>query len=63
MHNKILFLGYDKHDNLLFKVKKHRALFVIDFKNDSVRLLRGYLPKSKKKKLRKYLLEHHDLKF
>jgi len=63
MHNKILFLGYDKHDNLLFKLKKHHALFVIDFRANSVRLIKGYLPKSKKKKLRKYLSDHYDLKF
>lgn len=60
---KLQLLTYDKHDNLLFKIKKQKALFVIDFKKGYVRLLRGKISKSFKKKLRVYLYQHYDLKF
>lgn len=58
----MLLCGYDKHNNLLFKIKKHQALFIIDFTKESVRLIKGYMSKSAKKKLRKMLYEYYDLK-
>ena len=63
MRNKIMLLGYDKNNNLLFKVKKQKALFIIDFNKEKVRLIKGYVSKSIKKKLRQYMHEHYDLKF
>ena len=63
MRNKIMLLGYDKNNNLLFKVKKQKALFIIDFNKEKVRLIKGYVSKSIKKKLRKYMHEHYDLNF
>ena len=63
MRNKIMLLGYDKNNNLLFKVKKQKALFVMDFNKEQIRLLKGFVPKSIKKKLRKYMHEHYDLNF
>lgn len=63
MKNKLLFLGYDKNDNLLFKLKKQKPLFIIDFKKERVRLLKGKMSKSSKKRLRKLLFEYYDLIF
>ena len=61
--NKLMLLTYDKNNNLLFKVRGFSALFLIDFSNERVKLLKGYMPKSKKKKLRKFIYEHYDLVF
>ena len=58
-----MLLGYDKNNNLLFKVKKQKALFIIDFNKEKVHLIKGYVSKSIKKKLRQYMHEHYDLKF
>lgn len=58
-----MLLTYDKNDNLLFKVRGYSALFLIDFPNEKIKLLKGYMPKSKKKKFRKFMYEHHDLNF
>lgn len=58
-----MLLTYDKNNNLLFKVRGYSALFLIDFLNERIRLLKGYVPKSKKKKLRKFMYEHYDLVF
>lgn len=58
-----MLLTYDKNNNLLFKVRGFSALFLIDFNQEKIRLLKGYMPKSKKKKLRKYMYEHYDLMF
>ena len=60
---ELCLLNYDKNNNLLFKVKKYSALFVIDFNQERIRLIKGYLPKSIKRKLRKYMYEHYDLMF
>ena len=64
---ELCLLNYDKNNNLLFKVKKDKqkysALFIIDFEREQVRLIKGFAPKSIKKKLRKYMYEHYDLKF
>lgn len=58
-----MLLTYDKNNNLLFKVRGFNALFLIDFNNERIKLLKGYMSKSKKKKLRKYMYEHYDLVF
>ena len=58
-----MLLTYDKNNNLLFKVRGFSALFIIDFPNERVKLLKGYIPKSKKKKLRKFMYEYYDLVF
>lgn len=63
MRNKIMLLGYDKNNNLLFKVKKQKALFIIDFNKKTIRLVKGYVAKSIKRKLRKYMHDHYDLIF
>lgn len=63
MRDKLTLLTYDKNNNLLFKVRGYSALFLIDFPNERIKLLKGYMPKSKKKKLRKYMYEHYDLVF
>ena len=63
MRNKIILLDYDKNNNLLFKVKKQKALFIIDFNKAEVRIIKGYISKSIEKKLRKYIHEHYDLTF
>lgn len=63
MKNKLLFLGYDKNDNLLFKIKRQKPLFIIDFKKERVRLLKGKMSKNGKKRLRKFLFEYYDLIF
>lgn len=63
MNRKLMLLGYDKNNNLLFKIKKHSALFIIDFKQKRVRLIKGYVSKSIKRKLREYMYNHHDLIF
>ena len=63
MNKKLMLLTYDKNNNLLFKVRGFSALFLIDFNQEKIRLLKGYMPKSKKKKLRKYMYEHYDLMF
>lgn len=64
---ELCLLNYDKNNNLLFKVKKDKqkysALFIIDFEREQVRLIKGFAPKSIKKKLRKYMYEHYDLNF
>ena len=64
---ELCLLNYDKNNNLLFKVKKDKqkysALFIIDFGREQVRLIKGFAPKSIKKKLRKYMYEHYDLNF
>lgn len=58
-----MLLTYDKNNNLLLKVRGFSALFLIDFNKEKIKLLKGYMPKSKKKKLRKYMYEHYDLTF
>lgn len=63
MKNKLLFLGYDKNNNLLFKIKRQKPLFIIDFKKERVRLLKGKMSKNSKKRLRKFLFEYYDLIF
>lgn len=63
MKNKLLFLGYDKNNNLLFKIKHQKPLFIIDFKKERVRLLKGKMSKNGKKRLRKFLFEYYDLIF
>ena len=64
---ELRLLNYDKNNNLLFKVKKEKqkypALFIIDFRREQVRLIKGFAPKSIKRKLRKYMCEHYDLNF
>ena len=61
------FLNHDKNNNLLFQIKKgeqkYPALFIIDFEREQVRLIKGFAPKSIKKKLRDYMYKHYDLKF
>ena len=63
MRNKIMLLDYDKNNNLLFKVKKQKALFIIDFNKAEVRIIKGRVSESIKRKLRKYIHEHYDLTF
>ena len=63
MKEKLMLLNYDKNNNLLFKVKKYSALFIIDFEKEKIRLIKGYMPKSIKRKLRKFMYEHYDLVF
>lgn len=63
MKDKLMLLNYDKNNNLLFKVKKYPALFIIDFNQEKIRLIKGYMPKSIKRKLRKFMYEHYDLIF
>lgn len=64
---ELRLLDYNKKNNLLFKVKKgkqkYSALFIIDFGREQVRLIKGFAPKSIKRKLRQYMHEHYDLKF
>lgn len=64
---ELRLLNYDKNNNLLFKVKKEKqkysALFIIDFGRERVRLIKGFAPKSIKRKLRDYMHKHYDLKF
>lgn len=64
---ELCLLNYDKNNNLLFKVKKDKqkysALFIIDFGREQVRLIKGFVPKSIKKRLRKFMYEHYDLTF
>ena len=64
---ELCLLNYDKNNNLLFKVKKDKqkysALFIIDFEREQVRLIKGFVPKSIKKRLRKFMYEHYDLTF
>ena len=64
---ELCLLNYDKNNNLLFKVKKDKqkypALFIIDFGREQVRLIKGFVPKSIKKRLRKFMYEHYDLIF
>ena len=67
MSLELCLLNYDKNNNLLFKVKKDKqkypALFIIDFGREQVRLIKGFVPKSIKKRLRKFMYEHYDLTF
>lgn len=63
MRSKIMFLDFDKHNNLLFRVKKQKALFIIDFNQERVRLIKGHVSKSIKRKLCQYMHEHYDLTF
>lgn len=64
---ELRLLDYDKNNNLLFKVKKgkqkYSALFIIDFGREQVRLIKGFVPKPIKRKLRDYMHKHYDLKF
>ena len=64
---ELCLLNYDKNNNLLFKVKKDKqkysALFIIDFGREQVRLIKGFVPKSIRKRLRKFMYEHYDLTF
>lgn len=58
-----MLLTYDKNNNLLFKVRGFSALFIIDFEQERVRLIKGDASKSLKRKLREYMYNHHDLIF
>lgn len=58
----ISLLGYNRDNNLYFKLKGYSAKFMIDFQKERIIYIKGYAPKSVKKKLRAYMYEHYDLK-